>query len=94
MDVRDLVDPEYRALVEQMAANPTDWSDPPKVREQRRQLAPPAPIPDTVDWADHQAPGPEGAPPVPVRVYRPDGSPLLGRWAGRPVARVWKTPGG
>lgn len=87
MDVRDLVDPEYRALVEQMAANPTDWSDPPKVRELRRQMAPPAPIPDTVDWADHEAPGPEGAPPVPVRIYRPKSQ-------SRPLPAIYWIHGG
>ena len=71
MDVRDLVDPAYRTLVEQLAANPADWSNPAKVRADRRALQPPAPIPDTVAWHDHDALGPEGAPPVMVRLYRP-----------------------
>ncbi len=71
MDVRSLVDPAYKSLVEQMAANPADWSNPAKVRADRRALTPPAPIPDTVAWQDHDAPGPEGAPPVMVRLYRP-----------------------
>jgi triacylglycerol lipase len=74
MDVRNLVDPAYRSLVEAMAANAVDWSNPAKVRADRRALMPPAPIPDTVAWADHDAPGPEGSPSVMVRLYRPAGA--------------------
>lgn len=73
MDVRDQVDPAYRKLVEQMAANPADWTNPAQVREQRRLLAPPPPVPDGVAHADHEVPGPEGAPPVTLRLYRPEG---------------------
>jgi triacylglycerol lipase len=73
MDVRPLVDPAYRPLLEAMAANPVDWSNPAKVRADRAALAPPPPIPEGIDWADHRAPGVEGAPPVLLRVYRPAG---------------------
>ena len=39
MDVRDRVDPDYRQLVEAMAANPADWSDPAAERARRATLA-------------------------------------------------------
>lgn len=73
MDVRERVDPDYRSLVEAIAANPPDWSDPPAERARRAVLAPPPPIPDGVDWSDHEAPGSDGGPPVTVRLYRPAG---------------------
>ena len=82
MDVRDRVDPAFRELVEAAAANPVDWSDPVKVRADRAALLPPPPIPDGIDWADHEAPGPvgslaeggpDGAPTVTVRTYRASG---------------------
>ncbi|MDA0350591.1 MAG: alpha/beta hydrolase [Chloroflexi bacterium] len=79
MDVRDRVDPAYRALMEQMAANPVDWSNPAKVRADRAALMPAPEVATGVDWADHAAPGPTaaldpsspgGAPDVTVRTYR------------------------
>lgn len=78
MDVRDRVDPAYREQVETAAAsavNPADWlTNPTKVRADRAALLPPPQIPDGIDCADHDAPGPEGAPPVTVRTYRASGS--------------------
>jgi triacylglycerol lipase len=73
MDVRDRIDPAYRELVEAMAANPADWSDPLAERARRAALAPPPEVPEGVDWADHEAPGPEGDPDVTLRLYRPAG---------------------
>ncbi len=73
MDVRDRVDPDYRQLVEAMAANPADWSDPAAERARRAALAPAPPVPPGVDWSDHEAEGPPGAPHVLLRMYRPTG---------------------
>ncbi len=74
MDVRDRIDADYRTLVETMAAAPSDWSDPVAERARRAALAPPPEVPDGVDWADHEAPGPEGDPAVTIRLYRPAGA--------------------
>ena len=87
MDVRGLVDPAYKAAMEEMAKRPADWSDPVAVRESRKKLFPPPPIPDGVDWADHQAPGPPGAPDVLVRTYRPHN-------AAGPLACIYWIHGG
>jgi len=74
MDVRDRVNPDYRTLVETMAANPADWSDPAAERARRAAMAPPPNVPEGVDWADHQAPGAAGDPEVTFRMYRPAGA--------------------
>jgi acetyl esterase/lipase len=71
MDVRGLVDPAYKGAMEEMAKRPADWSDPAAVRASRKVLFPPPPVPDGVEWQDHTAPGPEGAPGVLIRTYRP-----------------------
>lgn len=74
MDVRDRVDPDYLPLVTARAQSSVDWSDPAAVRERNRAAMPPPPIPAGVDYQDHEAHGPEGAPPVLVRLYRPAGA--------------------
>ena len=74
MDVRERVDPAYRSLVEAAAASavdPNDWiSSPEKVRADRAALLPPPPVPDEIDYTDHDTPGPKGEPAVTVRTYR------------------------
>ena len=87
MDVRERVDPAYRSLVEAAAASavdPNDWlSSPEKVRADRAALLPPPPVPDEIDYTDHDAPGPKGEPAVTVRTYRARGA------AGAQPAIYW-----
>ena len=92
MDVRERVDPAYRSLVEAAAASaadPNDWlSSPEKVRADRAALLPPPPVPDEIDYTDHDAPGPKGEPAVTVRTYRARGA------AGAQPAIYWIHGGG
>ena len=92
MDVREHVDPAYRSAVESAlakAVDPNDWfTRAPEIRAQRHAAAPPAPIPEGVDCVDHEAPGPDGAPPVVVRSYRQSGA------TGTQPAIYWVHGGG
>ncbi len=78
MDVRERVDPAYRELVEAAAAaavDPEEWfTRAAEIRAERAELMPPPPVAAGVDCSDHEAPGPEGALPVTVRVYRKSGA--------------------
>jgi acetyl esterase/lipase len=81
--VRDRMDPEVAAGLENLykLAGPGGIAGVPELAERRKLLvevmamaASAAPPIDDVEKTDHLMPGPEGAPEVPVRVYRPQGA--------------------
>jgi acetyl esterase/lipase len=77
LDLNLQLDAEHRAVLDGMPMR-MDLSDIQAAREDRaaRMAAMPAPVmPDNVALEDHMAPGPEGAPDVMVRTYRPAGLP-------------------
>ena len=77
LDLNLQLDEEHRAVLDGMPMR-MDLSDIEAARADRaaRMAAMPAPvIPENVVLEDHMAPGPEGAPDVMVRTYRPAGLP-------------------
>lgn len=73
LDIEAYVDAEHLAVLEAMPVR-LDLSDIPATRAgmaDLRALLPAVPLPDGVTVEDHMAPGPEGAPDVMVRTYRP-----------------------
>ena len=88
MSRRDLIDPESRVPLDQMAeVLPGGFNTIPDITTRRQvahQLMTAIPVPPNPNVAheDRLVPGPEGAPDVPVRVYRPvnalDGAALPG----------------
>jgi acetyl esterase/lipase len=77
MDINPYLDPELAAAfaVQPAVALPADWHDLPRMRAEFNQMvaAGLAATPDSPDVAKHDylAPGPAGAPDVPVRAYWP-----------------------
>jgi len=73
LDIEAYLDAEHLAVLEAMPLR-LDLSDIPATRASLAELGAAllaAPIPDGVTVEDHTAPGPEGAPHVMVRTYRP-----------------------
>ncbi|ANZ14357.1 lipase/esterase [Streptomyces noursei ATCC 11455] len=72
----DPLSPRARLIVDAMSA---DFPDPARgpldaaALRRASRAAPPEPGDDGIASADRTVPGPPGAPPLPVRVYRPDG---------------------
>ena len=65
-------DPEFAAMLPELPTV-SDFSTLEKVQEMREahsSLSVAAPDRDDVSWEDRSVPGPEGAPEVPVRIYR------------------------
>lgn len=93
MDFLDRLDPELAAVLATFPPGGTlNWDDLPGTRdffEQRfAALAAALPIPPGVVEEDRAVPGPVGAPPVPVRIYRPAAAP------GPLPGLVWMHGGG
>jgi len=90
MSITDRVDPELRDGLDFFSADMLDLTDIPGTRARfKNQFANlPAAIVEGVISEDRQIPGPQGAPEVPVRIYRPRGR--------RPVlpALLWIHGGG
>ena len=77
LDLNLQLDDEHRAVLDTMPMR-MDLADIEAARAgmaERRAAMPAAPMPDNVAMEDHMAPGPEGAPDVMVRTYRPAGLP-------------------
>ena len=77
LDLNLQLDDEHRAVLDGMPMR-MDLADIQAARDgmaERRAAMPAAPMPDNVAMEDHMAPGPEGAPDVMVRTYRPAGLP-------------------
>ena len=76
IDIASRLDDEHRPVFEGMPRPQRDWSDIPGTRarmaEMRASLPQPV-LPANVAIEDVTAPGPEGDPDVPVRLYRPEG---------------------
>jgi acetyl esterase/lipase len=80
MDFLDQIDPELKRVVDKMPTDrPLDLTQIPKARVKMNKMVtallegmPPV---EGVTSQDHFAPGPQGAPTVRVRVYRPDNQP-------------------
>ncbi len=73
LDIVAYMDNEHRAVLEAMPIR-LNLDDIPATREtmeELRGLLMAAPLPDNVSIEDHMAPGPDGAPDVMVRTYRP-----------------------
>ena len=68
-------DPELAALIPQLPVA-SDWSDMPAVRVQMAEMfgafLGQLRDPQGVQWEDRRVPGPEGAPEVRIRIYRPE----------------------
>jgi acetyl esterase/lipase len=79
MSVIDRVDPELRAGLDFFSADMLDLTDIPGTRARfKKQFANlPAAVVEGVVSEDRRIPGPQGAPDVPVRIYRPSGRPAL-----------------
>ena len=79
MDLTQKMDPELIAAYQEIPAEGLiDWNDLPAAREMLaglfEQMTADVPDSESVEKEDRKAPGPEGAPEVPVRVYRPKDS--------------------
>lgn len=77
LDIEAFLDAEHLAVLEAMPLR-LDLSDIPATRDQMADFGAAllaAPLPDGVSIEDHMAPGPEGAPDVMVRTYRPSSLP-------------------
>ena len=73
LDIEAHMDAEHLAVLQALPFR-LDLSDIPATRtvmEGLREMLAAAPLPDNVSVEDHMAPGPEGAPDVMVRTYRP-----------------------
>ena len=73
LEIEAYLDAEHLAVLEAMPFR-LDLSDIPATRTVMaglREMLAAAPLPDNVSVEDHMAPGPEGAPDVMVRIYRP-----------------------
>ncbi len=73
LDIEAHMDAEHLAVLQAMPVR-LDLSDIPATRagmEALRGMLAAAPLPDNVSIEDHMAPGPDGAPDVMVRTYRP-----------------------
>lgn len=90
MTFEDRVDPELRAGLDLFPPDMLDLNDIPGTRERFARLLAglPAPVVSGVSSEDRLAPGPHGAPDVPVRIYRPEGL------AGVQPALLWIHGGG
>jgi acetyl esterase/lipase len=77
MNFIDQLDPELRAIIEKLPTDrPMDLNQIVAARAKMKKMMVAAveglPPVEGVSSKDHRAPGPQGAPDVPVRVYRPD----------------------
>ncbi len=78
LDIVAYMDDEHRAVLEAMPIR-LNLDDIPATREtmeELRGMLMAAPLPDNVSIEDHMAPGPDGAPDVMVRTYRPASLPV------------------
>ncbi|MXX81813.1 MAG: alpha/beta hydrolase [Chloroflexi bacterium] len=78
LDIEAHMDAEHLAVLQALPFR-LDLSDIPATRtvmEGLREMLAAAPLPDNVSVEDHMAPGPEGAPDVMVRTYRPASLPV------------------
>ncbi len=94
MDFIEHLDPELAAVLQTLPPEGLlNWQDLPGTRAAAEQMfaAMTADLPDSphVIKADRAAPGPEGAPAVPVRVYRPAMLPGRSRASSGSTAAGW-----
>lgn len=78
IDIASRIDDEHRPIFAAIPSDRRDWSDIPGTRAKLAELLaamPQPPLPDGVTLEDRLAPGPSGAPDVPVRLYRPADAP-------------------
>jgi acetyl esterase/lipase len=75
VDVQKLLDPEVMAvmgpMIQGFGLDGLTLEQIPAVRAERAALRPPVELSEAVEGKDYLVPGPEGAPEVTVRVYRP-----------------------
>ncbi|MGH0035516.1 MAG: alpha/beta hydrolase [Myxococcota bacterium] len=84
-------DPDFHPVLPLLPGVSDELADPSRIGEFRGRLmefVPPAPPRDDILQEDRRVPGPEGAPDVPVRIYRPSVS------SGEPTAGLFEIHGG